>query len=241
MLLAECKDVVREHFGRLGFPSFFVELGLTEGRKLIEKEGNFWWMRSISNFNLQVNVAEYSIEAGGDVDVDNFKDARALQQKLPTDNNWDTVDLGVTDEEQLNIMYDEDDIGEPEEAIIDNTTLKVYPPNPDYAYDMRMYLFQWTDNPVLNTETDDLLKNFGMAVCYGALIWGFEMQLKDIQGASYWRQLLGGTPWGRGGEIARIRRENMKREWKDRMTFVPHMGSGRPSRRSMSNMQIYCR
>jgi hypothetical protein len=241
MYLYQAKDVVREHFGRLGMPSSLIDIALAEGRKTIEKEGNFWWMRTIANFNLVVNDAEYSIQDGGDIDIPNFKDARALQQKLPSEVRWGPVDLGILDEEELNMMYDEDDIGEPEIAVIDNTTLKVYPPNPDYAYDMRLYAYQWTDNPTSNTATDDLLKNFGMALVYSALIWGFEIELKDIQGAAYWRNLLGGTPFGRGGEISRIRRENLKRDWKDKIMMTPHTGPGRVSRRSLSNLQIYCR
>ena len=138
-------------------------------------------------------------------------------------------------------MYDEDDQGNPEFALIDNTTLKLYPPLPDFAYDLRLYFYQWTDNPTANTDTDDLLKNYGMALCYGAIIWGFEMQLKDLQGASYWRNLLGGTPFGHGGEIAKLKRENFKRDWKDRVMLTPHLGAGRLTRRSITNLNIYCR
>jgi hypothetical protein len=117
----------------------------------------------------------------------------------------------------------------------------VYPPDPDDTYDMRLYYYQWTSNPAANTSTDDLLKNFGSAVVYGALIWAFEIELKDIQGAAYWRNLLGGTPFGHGGEIARLKRENFKRDWKDRTMLVPFKGAGRLTRRSLTNLQIYCR
>lgn len=241
MLLYEAKDVVREHFGRIGLPTSILNIALAEGRKTIEKEGNFWWMRTIADFSAVIDTGEYTIESGGDIDISNFKDARALQQKDPSFVRWEPVELGIVDEEQLNIMYDEDDEGPPELAVIDNTTLKIYPPNPQVAYDMRLYAYQWTDNPTANTSTDDLLKNFGMAVVYGALIWGFEIELKDLQSATYWRTLLGGTPFGHGGEIARIKRENLKRDWKDQMILVPRKGPGRYTKRSLSNLQIYCR
>jgi hypothetical protein len=241
MLLYEAKDVVREHFGRLGLPTSILTIALNEGRKMIEKEGNFWWMRTIADFVTVVGQQEYVIGDADDIDIANFKDARALQQKMSSEVNWEPVDLGIIDEEELNLMYDEDDDGEPENAVIDNVTLKLFPPMPDLAYDMRLYAYQWTDNPTDNTATDDLLKNYGMAVVYGALIWGFEMELKDLQGAAYWRNLLGGSPFGHGGEIARIKRENMKRDWKDKMILVPHRGPGRMTRRSFRNLQIYCR
>lgn len=241
MYLYEAKDVVREHFGRLGLPTSILNIALTEGRKLIEKEGNFWWMRTIADFVAVVDQQEYVIGDADDIDISNFKDARALHQKRSEDVRWEPVELGIVDEEQLNLMYDEDDDGEPEYAIIDNVTLKLFPPLPDVAYDLRLYAYQWTDNPTANTSTDDLLKNFGMAVVYGALIWGFEIELKDIQGAAYWRNLLGGTPFGHGGEIAKIKRENFKRDWKDQVVLIPHRGTGRTSRRSLNNLQIYCR
>lgn len=241
MYLYEAKDFVREHFGRLGLPSTLLNLALAEGRKMIEREGNFWWMRTIADWSLIVGQQEYTIEDGGDVDIANFKDARALQYKESSEERWGHIDLGIIEEDELNLMYDEDDDGPPEFAVIDNVTLKLYPPEPDEAYDMKLYAYQWTDNPTDNTETDDLLRNYGIAVCYGALIWGFEIELKDIQGAQYWRSLLGGTPFGRGGEIARLKRENFKRDWKDRLIMVPHKGPGRLTKRSLSNLQIYCR
>lgn len=243
MLLYELKDFVREHFGRLGLPTSILDQALTEGRKLVEQEGNFWWMRATTDFNLVSSPAQqdYTIESGGDIDIDNFKDARALLQKLPTETRWEPVELGTIDQDELDILYDEDDQGEPEVAVIDNDTLKVYPPVPLYDYDMRIFTYNWTDNPTDNSQTDALLKNFGMSVAFGALIWGFEIELKDIQGAAYWRNLLGGTPYGHGGVIARLKRENLKREWRDKIIMTPRKGPGRLTRRSWNNLQIYCR
>lgn len=241
MLLYEVKDLVREHFGRLGLPSSILNMALAESRRMIEREANFWWMRGSIDFNLVVNTQTYAIGSGLAINIANFKDARALQQKISTETQWETVELGILDQEDLNIMYENDDDGEPEYAVIDNVTLTVYPPLPDLAYNMRLYYYKWTDNPTANTDTDDLLKNFGSAVVYGALIWGFEIELKDIQGAAYWRNLLGGTPFGHGGEIARLKRENFKRDWKDRTILVPFKGAGRTTRRKLSNIQIYCR
>lgn len=241
MLLYELKDFVREHFGRLGIPSSLVNIGLTEARKLIEKEANFWWMRGIADFSAVVNTSDYVIGSGLAIDIANFKDARALQFKVSTDHRWQPVGLGTKDQEELNMMYDDDDEGEPEIAVLDNVTLKIYPPKPQVTYDMRLYYYKWTDNPTDNTDTDDLLKNYGMALAYGALIWGFEIELKDMQGAAYWRVQLGGAPFGRGGEIAKLKRENFKRDWKDKVMFEPHDGPGARNKRSWNNIQIYMR
>ena len=241
MILGEVKDVIREHFGRMGISTSLVDIALKEGRKLVEKEANFWWMRGTIDFVLGVNQQDYVIGTGEDVEIDNFKDGRALQWKKTTDVRWSSVDFGTMDEEELNLMYDETDTGNPEAAIMDNVTLKVYPPFPDQQYDMRFYYYAWTDNPTLNTDTDDLLKNWGMCLVYAGVIWGYEIILKDLQGAGYWRNLLGGTPYGRGGEIAKLKRENLKRDWKDRIILEPHDGPGPRSFRKTSNMQIYSR
>jgi hypothetical protein len=237
MLLGEVKDVVREHFGRVGLPTTILDISLAEGRKLVEKEANFWWMRDITDFSAGVDQQEYTIGDGEDVDIDNFKDARALQYKLSTANDWESIELGVMDEEELNELYSEDDEGPPEHAVIDNVTLKLFPANPQFVYDMRLYHYNWTDNPTDNTETDDLIRNYGMALVYGACLWGYEMQLKDLQAAQYWRNLL----LGKGGEIYKLKRENLKRDWKDRIIMVPHAGPGFLTARRLSNMQIYKR
>ena len=242
MLLHDVKDVVREHFGRVGLPTSLLTFALAEGRKTIEREGNFWWMRASKDFSLVVNQQDYVIAAsGGDITIPNFKDARALHQKVSTETSWCPVELGTVEQDQLNLMYDTDAQGEPEFAVIDNMTLKVYPPKPQLTYDMRLYYYGFTDNPTSNTSDDQLLKNYGMALVYSAVAWGFEIELKDIQGAAYWRALLGGTPFGHGGEIARLKRENFKRDWKDQLIMVPHKGPGRVNRRSLTNIQIYCR
>ena len=179
MLYYEVKDMVREHFGRLGLPTSILDIALAESRKMIEREGNFWWMRGIANFNLVASTTTYAIGSGLAIDIAKFKDARALQQKTSTATRWEPVELGVIDQEDLNLMYDNDDTGEPEYAIIDNTTLYVYPPLPDAAYNMRLYYYKWTDNPGANTSTtDELCLYYGSALVYGALIWGFEIELK---------------------------------------------------------------
>lgn len=241
MTLGEVKDVVREHFGRMGVPTHMLDIALTEARKRVEKEGNFWWMRSSTTFNLAADTQTYIIGSGAAINIANFKDARALHYKRSTDVRWEPVELGTVDQEELAVMYDTDDTGAPEFAIIDNVTLNVYPPDPDQAYNMKLFHYNWTANPTLNSDTDDLFKNFGSALVFGAVEWGYAIYLKDLQGAAYWKNELGGTPFGRGGEIARIKRQNLKRDWKDKIMFTPRVGPGRTSKRSLNNVQLYIR
>lgn len=107
MLLGEAKDVVREHFGRLGLNTTMLTLGLTEGRKIIEREANFWWMRDTYDASAVINQQDYSIQSGGDFDIANFKDIRALLAKKASDVNWQPVEVGTVDHEELDQIYDE--------------------------------------------------------------------------------------------------------------------------------------
>ena len=241
MNLAEVKDVVRSHFANTGFPTAFLNLALAQGRQMIEAETNFWWMEEESTFALNLGQDEYTI--GGDVSDDIviplFKDAAFLHFKKNELLTWDEVPIGVEDKGELDLRYANDDHGEPEVAFIKNKSMFIYPPNPDDNYEMHFFYWQWTSNPTSNPATDDLLTFFPMALCYGAIAWGYESQLKDMQGATYWKTLLGGQPYGHGGELARMKRENFKRGWKDKVSLVPRGGPATNNKRRLGNMQIY--
>jgi len=235
--LWEAKDIVRAHFGGTAFPTIQLDHALTQGRRMIETHANFWWMQGEKDFSLTINQDAYPIYTG-DILLPNFKDARALSWREAAGVSYEPVALGDITKEELDVLYDTDDSGSPEVAVIDNATLYIYPPNPDKAYSMRLYRYSWTDNPV-QTDDDDLLNFFPMALVYAALAWGYELELKDLQGAAYWKGLLGGTPFGRGGELAKMKKENFKRGWRDNIMFTPRTGPGVGSLRRIANLQIY--
>ena len=244
MLPSQIKDVIREHFGRLGFPTVMVDLALEEGRKLIEKEANFWWMEAEATFSLVVDDADYVIAAsGGSITIPNFKDAQALQWKRSTDVRWEAVSLGDESKDALDVMYDTDDEGWPEAAVIKDMTLFVYPPKPQETYNMKLYYYGYTTHPASNvTTTDELCRNWAMALVYAALVWGYEIYLKDMQGATYWRTLLMGNPANKVvGEITKLKRENLKRGWKSQIVLVPHTSPRGGIRQRLDNLKLYVR
>ena len=104
---------------------------------------------------------------------------------------------------------------------------------------MRLYIYQWTANPTTDLATDDLLRFFPNALIYAALANAYEITVKDLAGATYWRALLGGTPFGRGGELAKMKRENFKREIQDKLDFTPRLGPGKLQMRRLENLQLY--
>lgn len=160
------------------------------------------------------------------IDVPGFKDMRMAIIKTPTDLEWSPMDVGGVTKEEADLHYAINETGMPEAAVIDNFNFNVYPPFPDQDYIVRLYYWSWTSNPLSNLATDDLVDRFPYALIYASLAWAYELELKDMQTASYWRQLLGGKPTeiGYGGEIAKITRHNLKRQRQDKMSITPMYG-----------------
>lgn len=230
MLFYQVKDYVREHFGRAGIPTSFLDLALEAGRLEVENAGNFWWMQSQIDFNTVDGTQTYIIGSGAAINIARFKDAKFLFWKETTDVQWEIVDLGQWEKDELDRMYNTDDAGTPEAAALVNKTLYLYPPDPDAVLNMRLYYYQYTSNPA-QTSSDDLTTDFPMGLVYASLAQGYELELKDMQAASYWRGLL-------EREIKKIKKVHLKRGWKDMIQFIPFKGPGR-GRRRLDNVQIY--
>lgn len=230
MTLGEAKDLVREHFGRLGFNSTMLVEALKQGRRLVEQQGNFWWMRAEKDFTLTVDQGEYSIiaSASNGLNLPDFKQPIALSYRDVDGTDWSPVSLGERDKSVLDLLYQTDDEGAPQDAVVFVNTLHLYPPDPDAEYPMRLYYFQWTDGPTSNTETDDLLTQFPEALIYAAHVVGYEQILKDFQGAGYWRQRF-------EEQLVLLKRENIERLQVSQLTFEPRSGPGHARNWSNTN------
>ena len=271
MLLFEVKDIVREHLGRTAFPSFLLDKALEQGRMIVEQQGNFYWMRAEAFWRTVINQQHYPIFSGDgpapqvkitafsagnsstpstfnvqSVPIPRFKDVRFIFVKAESDTSWSSVQTGEITKEEIELNFSITETGMPAVIILDNFNLVVFPPMPDKEYVVKMFYYQWTENPKSNLFTDELLTRFPYAVIYGALAWAFEMELKDLQGAQYWRVLLGGQPGengelGRGGEIARIRNHNFKRESQDKLSLTPLTGPYQRVRGLRTSQNIWLR
>ena len=269
MLLFEAKDIVREHLGRTGFPTFLLDQALAQGRMTVEQQGNWYWMRDETFWKTVIDQQYYPIFAGDgpppltkvlafpagvttipsvlaiqSIPIPEFKDVRSCFVKKLTDNQWSPVTTGGVTKEEAELHYSIDDSGEPELIVLDNFNLVIFPPKPDQEYVIKLLHYRWTTNPIGNLMTDELLTNFPYAIIYGALAWAYEIQLKDSQGALYWKTLLGGLPGengeiGRGGVISSIRRHNYKRELEDKISLVPMTGPYQRVRRLRPNQDIW--
>ena len=235
--LFKIKDIVWDHFGRVGFPSTMLDRALEGGRREVEQAGNFWWMRTTKEWSLTVGTNEYPllVSTGVGLNLPNYKDLRALKWKESGDVDWEPIDVGHMALEEAEEAYSTDEEGSPEIGVIDNVTLILFPPEPDLAYNMKMWLYQYTAFPSTgDTGSDELTNKFPDALVYASLAWGYEQQLKDPQGANYWRELLFKK------EIPKIKRENLKREFQERINFTPSSGP-HLGRRRLDNVQIYKR
>jgi hypothetical protein len=198
-------------------------------------------MRDRKDFTLTIGTGEYSItsSSGTGLNLPNFKDAIAFTWTTPSGVTFEPADIGTMTREEAEIIYSSGDDGNPELIIIEDETLRIYPEDPDKLYDCRFYHWNYTTNPQLNTASDVLTKRFPMTLAYASIAYGYEMILKDFNAAGYFRQLLGGQPFGRGGELAKIKKENFKRGWQDDVALQPRTGPGVRYRRRIDNLQIY--
>lgn len=215
------KDVVRELVERFNVPNHILTYALDRGRREIEKRGNFYWM-SVStpkDWDTIDGQQDYSVTTSGSggLNLPTFKDARALGSKDTGTNDTAYVEVDMDPPlEELMFTYATDDTGQPEVAILENTTLKLYPPDPDQVWNMRLYYWQWTANPTANSGTEELTDRWPEALIYGATMAVHETK-KDLAGALYWQKMM-------EQEIIKIKRHNQDRAWPTRFEIQPRTG-----------------
>ncbi|MCI0565367.1 MAG: hypothetical protein MN733_43435 [Nitrososphaera sp.] len=211
------KDIVREHFGRIGWPSAMLDQALAQARRDIEKNGNYYWMRDSATFNTTDGDNTEAITSGN-INEAAFKDIIALGIKETTEFIYTPVDVGNISLEEAEMVFsvgDTTDEDMPRVAVIENVTLHLFP-TPDDTYNMKMWFYAWTDNQS-NLESDELSNRFPDALIYGALAVGAEMFEKNMQAGAQWRAMF-------RAELDKIHRHNFERELMDRSTLEPMVG-----------------
>ena len=238
MNFGEVKDVVREHFGKVGWPTVMLDLALGAARRDIEKNSNggYYWMRATKTGSFTAAQQAYSIttSTSNGWNLPNFKDVRAIRVKESTSTVWSDVSVGEYTQEEAETMFatDEDDL--PVIAIIDNTTIRFFP-IPDTTYNYKMWHYEWTTNPTTNTGTtgtDELTERFPEALIYGALVWGCEQFEKSYPDADRWSAKF-------RAEVAQIHRHSLERERQDRLTWMPMAGAYDQRRRTQLGRSIW--
>lgn len=230
--LGNIKDQVREHFGRIGWPTTMLDFALDSARRDIEKYSNFYWMRDTTTFDTVASTQTYAIGSALAVNEANFKDARALHIKESTDTVWTEMEFGTVTLEEAKLMFPTDEESLPLLAVLDNTTIYLFP-TPDDVYNCTLYHWNWTSNPATgNTGSDELTNRFPEALLYGALVWGCEQFEKNYQEGDRWRALF-------GQELAKIHRHSIERERMDRVSMVPMTGPFENRKLVRLNRQVW--
>lgn len=214
MTFGEIKDAVREHFGRVGWPTVMLDQALASARRDIEKSGNYYWMRASGTFNTVASTQSYAT-ASSPISKPNFKDLRALHLKESTSNVWTEIACGVMPLEEANLIYATDDEDFPQLAVLDNSTIYLFP-TPDEIYNAKLYFWEWTSNGS-NLESDELSNRFPEALIYGALVWGCDQYEKNHPEADRWRALF-------GAELRKIHTHDFEREQPTRVQLTPMRG-----------------
>jgi hypothetical protein len=234
--LADVKDVVLATLGKRDLEPAILGYIVESGRRLVEKDNNWYWMRKLVTFNLTINDGEYTVAAAGDVTEGNFKQSRKLLVKDPNLTHWDEVIPG--DQNQIDLMYATDSTGFPERYIVDDAsdgtlTLRFYPVDPDKAYNIRWYIYVWTSNPSSDTGTDELITRWPEILVNASIAQGYRIVHKSEELAQPWEGMM-------MAEMAKLKRFDWFRMESERNDLVPRRGPflGR-AERSIENLKIY--
>jgi hypothetical protein len=234
MELYKVRDIVREQVGGADALSeaaltWCVERGLRE----VEKTGNWYWMEAIKTWTATINQGEYSIytSTSNGLNIPNWKDSRILltQDSTLAHPFWDEVEGPKTAEEWAT-RYATDDKGMPRLFYVDegntDATLILLPPDPDKAYAMKWYYYQWTTLPTDVTSDDhEILMRFPEALIYLATEQGMILRTKDLQSGSFWRSLYKNPNRQIDDEYKKIERYNNERQHATKITLRPRRGN----------------
>src|SRR3990167_8054246 len=214
MNIGQIKDIIRDTVGIKILHLHVLNFGLEYARREIEKTANFYWMRSSKTFSCVVDQTTYSITTAtsNGLNLPNFKDVHALFSSITGSNQWSEVLPG--DVFLLEKAYTTDGPGQPRFYVVDNTTLRLYPPKPDQTYPMKLWHFEWTSNPTVNTDTDELTDRWPEALIYAGCVWGLIAVRKDETTAQYYDALL-------RQEVRKIISVEQSRTWNWRYPPLP--------------------
>lgn len=219
MVLSDVKEVVRTNIGKRDIEPHVLDYIIASGRREIEKENNWYYMRRALEFNLTVDIQAYEMGENLAINEANFKDMRMLMYRNPTGNRFFEVPSG--DRNQLDLLYTTDQSSRPQRYTIDDEggTLKllVYPAQPDQAYVMRMLYYVWTENPTSDTGTDELIRRWPELLIFSASAQGFHITTKEEELAKPWEAKM-------AQELMKLKRYDWFRRESEKNMIFPARG-----------------
>lgn len=235
MDFADIKDVVRGILGKRDIEPYMMSYLMESGRRRIEKDNNWYYMRKTKDFTLTVGKQAYSVKAGGDIDEANFKDSRILMYRHPDQHRF--YEVPSSDRNQLDLQFATDDSWEPEMYTLDDEdglfNLLIYPGQPNLAYNMRWHYYVWTTNPASDTATDELVSRWPELLIAASVAQGYRILAKDDELAMPWDGKL-------TAEMQALKRYDYFRMESERNMLIPRRGPFHNSRDiSSGNRKIF--
>lgn len=188
MTKGEAKTLIRLLAARGDFEPLLLDYFLDLGRRELEggRSDNFYWMRASKEFNLVINQGDYVITAPP-VSISDFKMVRYVLWKDPTLTGWRQIPSYELD--LLDTNYDTNSNGSPEAYNLDDQTFKVFPVDPDKAYNMKFYYWKWTANPTNDIATDELLTRWPEALINASVAHALLVLTREPAQAEPWFKL----------------------------------------------------
>jgi len=243
--LYEVRDIVREQVGRDRLSDPIINWSVERGLRELEKSENWYWEEAVKPFSLIIDQGDYSIytATSGGLNIPAYKDSRILFVSDQTQQNpsWDEV-WGPETIEEVKLAFADTDEGMPcvwtqketggGPAITVDSTMQIWPPNPDKTYSMELHYFQWTTLPTdITTDTHEVLLRWPEALIYLATEQAMIVATKDLNAGAFWRSLYRNPdPRKKDGEYYKLLRYNATRQHATREAIRPR-NSGNSERR----------
>jgi len=234
--LADIKDVVRQTLGKRDLEPAILNYIIESGRRMVEKENNWYWMRKLITHTLTIDDGEYTVAAAGDIAEANFKQSRIMLAKDPNLTHWSEVFAG--DQNQIDLIYATDSTGFPERYVLDDAsdgtlTLRFFPVDPDKAYNIRWYVYVWTSNPASDTDTDELITRWPEVLVNASIAQGYRIINKSEELAQPWQIMM-------QTEMVKLKRFDWFRMESEGNNQPPRRGPYLTGRaRSLDSLKIY--
>ena len=234
MVLGDIKEIVRTTIGKRDIEPVLLSYIVESGRRDIEKENNWYYMRKTAALTLTIATQAYTIASGGAINEANFKSARQFMYRLSTGNMFTEIISG--DRNQLDLEYTTDGTGAPERYTIDDeagvTSLLVYPVAPAIAYVTRLLYYAWTVNPTSDaTGTDELIARWPELLIYSSIAQGYRIVTKEEELAAPWDAKM-------QMELQKLKRYDWFRAESERTMIQPRSGPF-TGLRDISSRKIY--
>jgi len=235
MVLGDIKEVVRTTIGKRDIEPVILNYIIESGRRDIEKENNWYYMRKSANLTLVVGQQAYTVQSGGDINEANFKDTRIYMYRHPSSNRFYEIPSG--DRNQLDLQYTTTDSWAPCGYTMDDEagvmSLLIYPPSPDLAYVTKLLYYAWSANPSADTGTDELIARWPELLIYSSIAQGYRIVTKEEELS---------TPWDSKMqlELAKLKRYDWFRMESERNMIQPRRGPFTGTRDiTAGNLKIY--